>query len=410
MSVAGYGAVRRGRLAVRREVVPASLLAALFFLANGGLFRLGEANGLAWLVLSGAVGLVALGDPRGAARACVRHRVVFLLPGFLLLTAVWSVAPVVTLAAGLKMIVTVALCCVLGARLTSRAVLTALALSMGLAMALSLVNLVLGVFPPVYETNGAFLGIFPQKTQVARTAVWLAFALVALAAARGGRGLLATGVAVALFPVTLIAHSVTGALGFGFVAVLVAALFLVRLPASLRLVLPLLVLGGGAALVAVYWATGGAPVEAALAVAGKGETLTGRTVLWSLGLAIWSESPVVGIGYGAFWDGAAFAADRALVEAQVDEGLNGFHNAAVELLVASGFVGLGVWLIGVGWALWRLVRRALGRRSVDAAVWAVALAALMGMALFETSLFAARSLNLMLMTFALMQARSGRGG
>ena len=403
-----YRSGHRIRLAVTHRTSALVLLGAILFVANGGLFRMGEVNGVVWLLLTTAVGGLALRDVRAAVAACRAGWVAFLLPVLLLVTTVWSVTPAATLSEAAKMLVTVAICCVLWSRLGARMVMVALFWSMSVAVGLSLLNLLVVFFPPVFEVNGAFLGIFAQKTQVARAAVWLAFSAVALSGSRAGPLLIAIVVGVALFPVAIMAKSATGTVGFGFAAVLAGALVLLRLPDSLRLALPVLAVLGVTTIGAIYVATGAAPLAGLLSLAGKSQTLTGRTDLWDIGLAVWRDSPLVGLGYGGFWNGVTFAAERAVIEAQVDDGLNGFHNGIVELLVGSGVVGTAVWAVVVVWAAARLLPEALVRRSIDATVWLVVLLALVVMALFETSLFAPRSLNLMLMTFALLEASAVR--
>ena len=83
-------------------------------------------------------------------------------------------------------------------------------------------------------------------------------------------------------------------------------------------------------------------------------TLNYRTELWGIALRIWRDAPLFGNGLGA--SRGAF----------LDEtGLGGAHNAAVELLVDVGVVGLVAWLVLIGLTVRQLVglRTGAGRQD-----------------------------------------------
>jgi O-antigen ligase len=90
------------------------------------------------------------------------------------------------------------------------------------------------------------------------------------------------------------------------------------------------------------------PVDVVLAATNRDMTLTGRTGLWKDLLNNAEKSPIVGVGYGAFWVGPIgyemYPLDnwsRVTPGWRPGEGHNGFIDVYVEL----GFVGLALVLI-----------------------------------------------------------------
>ena len=71
---------------------------------------------------------------------------------------------------------------------------------------------------------------------------------------------------------------------------------------------------------------------------GKDPTLTGRTEIWSALIAPILEHPILGFGYRAFWRG--YEGESAGVSLASGWAVPSAHNAALEILVTLGFVGL----------------------------------------------------------------------
>ena len=95
---------------------------------------------------------------------------------------------------------------------------------------------------------------------------------------------------------------------------------------------------------------------------GKDATLTGRTYLWSEGWAAAAETPVVGIGYQAYWVQGFSEAERLWAEFYITSrsGFH-FHNTYIEVLVELGFVGL----VLIGLVMVRVLLAHLGRMLND---------------------------------------------
>lgn len=81
-------------------------------------------------------------------------------------------------------------------------------------------------------------------------------------------------------------------------------------------------------------------VELVLAFFGKDSTLTGRTYLWSEGWLAAQDSPLVGLGYQAYWVQGFSEAERLWHEFFISSrtGFH-FHNTYIETLVELGYVG-----------------------------------------------------------------------
>jgi exopolysaccharide production protein ExoQ len=78
-----------------------------------------------------------------------------------------------------------------------------------------------------------------------------------------------------------------------------------------------------------------------LAAFGKNATLTGRTYLWSQGLAAAAQAPLLGVGYQGYWVEGFPEAERLWAEFYITAhtGFH-FHNTYVEVLVELGVVGV----------------------------------------------------------------------
>jgi exopolysaccharide production protein ExoQ len=77
-----------------------------------------------------------------------------------------------------------------------------------------------------------------------------------------------------------------------------------------------------------------------LGLFGKDSTLTGRTYLWEQGWNAVQKSPILGVGYAAYWVQGFAEAERLWNEFYITTrtGFH-FHNTYIEALVELGFVG-----------------------------------------------------------------------
>jgi len=101
--------------------------------------------------------------------------------------------------------------------------------------------------------------------------------------------------------------------------------------------------------------------ETVLSVLGKDATLTGRTVLWTKVVQHIEDRPVLGHGYGAFWEPSAKASEQ--VRAAIGWDTPHSHNALLDEWLDLGLVGvlllLGAYLLAMKRA-WVALRAAPG--------------------------------------------------
>lgn len=397
---------RMRRLVVSKSSLYIWLTAVLFLSAHGGLYRFGAATGIVWTLATAISAAWFLRSPRSMSQLLARHWAILLLPCFAILSTLWSGSRTVTLIDSVQMLITVIISLKIVTVLDTRQILVALAIGMGGATAFSVLNLATGFLPPVYEMNGAFLGIFTQKNNLAKAVFWGAFAISALSLIYG-RPFIGVIVAAISFPLTLIALSKTGQIGYGFIVLLYALALIRHLPGTARIVLPLFFGLSLLAMSLTYVLTGGALIEDTLALMGKSPTLTGRTVIWGLGLDVWRSNFLVGIGLSTFWSSPTFADQVNFIAANVDDGLHGFHNVYIEYLVALGLIG-GAYLAGLMGLSWiRLFRGFLKTRSIDMVIWLAILTTLIVFGGFEDSFSKPRSGHLMLAIMAFSFAQHG---
>jgi exopolysaccharide production protein ExoQ len=100
------------------------------------------------------------------------------------------------------------------------------------------------------------------------------------------------------------------------------------------IVLPALIL------LAVLWGTLQTEI---LSLLGKDATLTGRTILWERAFQLIPEHPWLGQGYDAFWRDDYVESEALWALFQLRHGFS-FHNALIEAMVGTGYIGGAVLL------------------------------------------------------------------
>jgi O-antigen ligase len=151
----------------------------------------------------------------------------------------------------------------------------------------------------------------------------LVLAATALVQARSATSLVALCVAVAVLPAALI-------LRLRFYSFAAAGSFLVAAVA----------LAAGWALVG-----GTSLVEDLLGALERDDTLTGRSDLWDFGWEAFLAHPILGLGYKAYWISDETSA--AYLRYFVRQDLWYFHNNLLEVAVATGLVGVGIFIAGL---------------------------------------------------------------
>ena len=110
-------------------------------------------------------------------------------------------------------------------------------------------------------------------------------------------------------------------------------------------------------------------MDIVLGAFGKDSTLTGRTYLWSEGMAAAHDGLAVGIGYQAYWVQGFSEAERLWAEFYITarSGFH-FHNTYIEALVELGIVGTFILVFLMVSTLWRGLARLLQHGNISDSV------------------------------------------
>jgi O-antigen ligase len=214
-------------------------------------------------------------------------------------------------------------------------------------------SFVMAIFFPQYGIShdvhaGDWKGLFPHKNALG---LQMVFGIMALAIGRpksmpkGIFGLCLFGAAILL----ALSRSATAAVVIVVIAAMYITLHLLRVrrrrTLPLWLVFTPLILTG-IALIALNQAT-------ILGMLGRDSTLTGRTAVWSAVIDAIRERPVLGYGYADFWRWGLQGEARDVLTAIHWSGLQQAQSGYFDLCLDLGFVGLAIFLCGLGVAMWR---------------------------------------------------------
>jgi O-antigen ligase len=294
---------------------PADFIAVLFFMRNSALLlALARRNAplLAWPLL-----------------ACV--------------SAVWSIAPSLTMYHGVQLLMTMMVGFMLCSYASLTRVLQFFFVATTIGALLSLASIF--VFPYTsFDPGGQWKGLYSHKNTLGSTmAIQIATGIFLFL--HGWRRIFTA--ASVLLAMLLLVKSESSS------AVVVLAVSLLPLPLIIGyrdnrnrvffvLGIGLLIIAC-AAVVLVMEEMMIDPVDLALDALGKERTLTGRTLLWDFARDAIDQNPWLGLGYKGYWEGPGTTA--TLLRVVTDWPFTFFHNNFLEVTVAFGVFG-PVTLIG----------------------------------------------------------------
>ena len=266
---------------------------------------------------------------------------IFAFGVFALISLFWSAAPSVSARAGLQYLTHI-ICALIAMRAVDIRGLT-LGMIAGIGIVL-LYSLLFGSyhFDPLDGTF-SFVGAFASKNQLgfyASLGVYFAYASFFVLKERGPWMAVSAAVGLMACYSLYAAQSATSALTT--VAVLGISIGLQVLgmlsPRNRKVVFFAVVAFG---VFAVIGAVYGGAVDSVLGIFGKDSTLTGRTYLWQQGIAAAGASPLIGVGYQAYWVQGFAEAERLWEEFYIGSraGFH-FHNTFIAAMVETGGIGL----------------------------------------------------------------------
>lgn len=268
-------------------------------------------------------------------RAALRNPLVICVVALAVISTAWSVDPEITVKRAFALSMWTLFGLYLASRYNTKELLQLLGIALGLLALMSIASVFL--FPDYglefgFE-KGAWRGVFTTKNALGELML-LAAMVFGLFATRKGAARVPAMIGV-LLAVTLIYFAKAKA----------ALLIVVVLGITIPVVLTFRKNNAAAALVlcCLLAASAGATVlianrEAVLSVLGKDATLTGRTVLWSTVVERIEERPLLGYGYGAFWNTNGVL--REQVRTAVGWDTPHSHNGLLDEWLDVGLVGV----------------------------------------------------------------------
>jgi len=296
---------------------------------------------------------------RSAATTAWRAKLIWLLLAWVVLSALWSLAPEITVRRASSAILGVLYGLLLAVRYRPLTVLRMLGAALAIVMVASLA-VVLG-FPELgimgWPHVGSWQGVLFHKNALGRTSVlalvcfwalwradtphrplWSALGLLALVLLVGSRSATAVIVALAL-PVTWLTIK----------ALMLRSLSLRAAASSI---------GIASILTAMHVLT--EYLETAAGYFGRDVTLTGRVPLWTALMRSGMERPFLGHGFGSYWyDGRGVSQTGLVMSWDAPHAHNGF----IDLWLAIGLVGLVMATILLLGVIVRLMRGLYQQRS-----------------------------------------------
>ncbi len=309
-----------------------------------------------WLPAYAVTALAAAIHWRAMLRAAVPLLLISILVALAYASALWSIAPDVTLRRSLALLFTCLFGVYFGARWPWRQFVAMIA---QLSALLALGSLFVCLFDPamgIHQTvnAGDWRGLWFEKNTLGATMALGVLASVATALLNPSQRVIWTLNAVLCLGMTVMSRSGT-------------ALITIALIFGCTLILALMRRGPILAILSVFGA-GLLGFAAALAelfqpdlvfkLLGKDPTLTGRTDIWAAVLRRVAEHPWLGFGYAAFWDKDSIPAQ--FIRRETGWNVPSAHNGWLDMLVQLGLVGvaacLALVLAGLALAAARLLR------------------------------------------------------
>lgn len=285
---------------------------------------------------------------------------IWLLVALATLSVLWSSDPSNTLSASIGLVGTTLFGLYLGTRYSLKELLQLLAWMYGISIVLSIIFAVAlpkyGLMGGVH--TGALRGIYTHKNAFGKTMSFAGVIFVLMATVnKSYRWLFWSGL-VLLFILLALAGSATGlSLSLILLVSWIAYRSLKwRYERLILFLLLTLVLTAGVFMVASQ------TIDLLFGLVGRDTTLTGRTDIWNLVIQAIEKRPWLGYGFNAFWSESE--GESAYIRRAARWLLRDPHNGFLELGLALGTLGVGIFLAGYWATLLRAVTYA--RQNMDA--------------------------------------------
>jgi exopolysaccharide production protein ExoQ len=300
------------------------------------------------LIFSLATVICAMARGHGLIRLLRTRWYLLVFPAYVILSTLWSDAPLETLKHSAEFALTVLAALLLASAHNKRSVLLGIFAAFALYTA---VSLIVGTQVDV-GNNGAraLSGLNDSKNEqadIAATGFVISASLFLMGLRMRSLLLcLATAAAGAVELYAAVAALSAGAVAATAVALAVLAVLVVlcRAGRTTRAAVVGVVGAGAAALTAIFVLFTSDVLDWLATMFGKDNTLTGRTYLWARARDLIVEHPLLGRGFAAFWQQGNLDAEGLWQFGGITDrqGFN-FHNTSYDALVSLGWVGLVIF-------------------------------------------------------------------
>ncbi len=368
-------------------IISNSLLTLIFMAAAGTFTRLGVETPI-WLLIYAMTAVALIIDQQRFVISMKTCWIMFLLPLITVASTFWSEDPAYTLYASAQFIYTAIIGVWIGSRFESPVIFRTLLVAMTIGVLASVANSYLYFIEPYdqdifYGSEQYFVGIYAQKNVLGKVIVLTCLSLLIFGVRQGRLKLVMLPVIALLIPLSE-AKSVSSILVYFAMLTLPVCWWLLH---AVKRKFMLILAAWIAALVCMFIlvAADVAIIDDFLAGVGKDSTLTGRTYMWSVGVEVIRDYPLLGVGFRAFWQPGIFTEVQEIHNLYGE--LNGFHNTYIEVLVATGMVGGLAFLLGLGAVLYRCVQWFHVRRSIESLGAIYLLVATISLSFFDVIAF-----------------------
>jgi O-antigen ligase len=269
------------------------------------------------------------------------------------LSAIWSIAPVLSFSHGLQLLMTTLVAFLLCIQLRLGQLVGVLFCALLVAAVITLATEMLLPNPSI---DGSWRGSFPHKNMMGSAMALLVITASCILLHGRWRAVPLAAIVLGLF---LLVKSNSAAallsmimtltvLPFAYARLRGGATFLVSLGSAL-VVLALAAVGLYISMIAL----GTDPIDIVLGAVGKERTLTGRTLLWDLAEEAINSRPWLGFGYKAYWTNVP---PEMLEVLSIVGGVFHFHNNYLDVAVAFGVIGPILLALGILTGLARSIR------------------------------------------------------
>jgi exopolysaccharide production protein ExoQ len=289
---------------------------------------------------------------------------------YMLLTAAWSVDSSATIVNSIELIGST----VIGCYLATRFELGTFIRILGWIFAITIV--LTGIFLTVFRNHGysffgsgAWVGFFPEKNLLGASMSLGILTFSGLFAGSKGRlrflaavGMIAS--AILLFG----SNSITSIIVVVLVASVIGSLALWQ-SKRFGVIGRFIVLLGIITVALLYLS--GFSMDTVLTMVGRTPSLSGRDEMWPFVKQAIADRPIVGYGYNAFFRSELARGFFYSVAAFNNRPPFHAHNSFLQILIAGGYLGLFIFLVGLLRAFWNSVRYCM-RGAQRAAFWPLA--------------------------------------